>query len=345
MSSGDGEASGTDDISTADTMRERTNENWVKLWLLLRAPRLYLAVALAAGLFAALVVWGTFVTPPFGEMVRGQDTIETTFSTMVGSVITAVTLVVSVSQLVISQENGPLGDQHQRMSDAMDFRSYTEDLTGREAPADPSHFLRVFVDESEQRAKAVKRLAAEKDDEAFNAELDTLVDSLHGNGEAVRDQLEGSQFGTFDVLFAALNYNYSSKIYHVERLKREYTDEDDDAIREAMDKLRTSLSMFGPAREHVKTLYFQWSLMDLSQIILYSAVPALVVAGGMLGFVGPTTFPGASLGVANVLWVFAAAFTVTAFPFLAFIVYIVRIATVAKRTLAIGPLILRESQR
>jgi hypothetical protein len=335
----------SEDISTADTMRERTEESWFKLWLLLQAPRIHLSVVLAAVLFAALVVWGTFVDPRFIQRIQGQDTIETTFSTMVGSVITAVTLVVSVSQLVISQENGPLGDQHRRMSDAMDFRSYAADLIGQETPADPSHFLRVFVDESEKRAKAVRRLAAEAGDGEFNEELDTLVDSLHGNGEAVRDQLEGSQFGTFEVLFAALNYNYSSKIYHVERLKREYTDEDDDSIREAMDKLRTSLSMFGPAREHVKTLYFQWSLMNLSQIILYSAVPALIVSGGMLGFVGPETFPHTTFGVTNLLWVFAAAFTVAAFPFLAFIVYILRIATVAKRTLAVGPLILRESQR
>jgi len=335
----------SEDISTADTMRERTEESWFKLWLLLQAPRIHLSVVLAAVLFAALVVWGTFVDPRFIQRIQGQDTIETTFSTMVGSVITAVTLVVSVSQLVISQENGPLGDQHRRMSDAMDFRSYAADLIGQETPADPSRFLRVFVDESEKRAKAVRRLAAEAGDGEFNEELDTLVDSLHGNGEAVRDQLEGSQFGTFEVLFAALNYNYSSKIYHVERLKREYTDEDDDSIREAMDKLRTSLSMFGPAREHVKTLYFQWSLMNLSQIILYSAVPALIVSGGMLGFVGPETFPHTTFGVTNLLWVFAAAFTVAAFPFLAFIVYILRIATVAKRTLAVGPLILRESQR
>lgn len=335
----------SEDISTADTMRERTEESWFKLWLLLQAPRIHLSVVLAAVLFAALVVWGTFVDPRFIQRIQGQDTIETTFSTMVGSVITAVTLVVSVSQLVISQENGPLGDQHRRMSDAMDFRSYAADLIGQETPADPSRFLRVFVDESEERAKAVRRLAAEAGDGEFNEELDTLVDSLHGNGEAVRDQLEGSQFGTFEVLFAALNYNYSSKIYHVERLKREYTDEDDDSIREAMDKLRTSLSMFGPAREHVKTLYFQWSLMNLSQIILYSAVPALIVSGGMLGFVGPETFPHTTFGVTNLLWVFAAAFTVAAFPFLAFIVYILRIATVAKRTLAVGPLILRESQR
>jgi len=48
---------------------------------------------------------------------------------------------------------------------------------------------------------------------------------------------------------------------------------------------------------------------------------------------------------ANVLWIVAAAFTVSVVPPLILVSYIVRIAIVAKRTLAIGPLILRESQR
>jgi hypothetical protein len=39
------------------------------------------------------------------------------------------------------------------------------------------------------------------------------------------------------------------------------------------------------------------------------------------------------------------AFTITLVPFLLFVSYLLRILTVAKRTLAIGPLILRESQR
>jgi hypothetical protein len=49
--------------------------------------------------------------------------------------------------------------------------------------------------------------------------------------------------------------------------------------------------------------------------------------------------------ISIVTWVVSAAFTVTLIPFLLFTAYILRIAPVAKRTLAIGPLILRESQR
>jgi hypothetical protein len=74
-------------------------------------------------------------------------------------------------------------------------------------------------------------------------------------------------------------------------------------------------------------------------------VPALVVAGGMLAFVGSGPIAGTTLGVANVLWLVGAAFTVSLLPFLLLVAYIARIATIAKRTLAIGPIILRGSQR
>jgi len=103
--------------------------------------------------------------------------------------------------------------------------------------------------------------------------------------------------------------------------------------------------MFGPAREHIKTLYFQWELITFSQLTLYTAVPALIIAGVMMGAVDATTFTGRTLGVADLAWVIGAAFALTLTPFLLFVAYLLRILTVAKRTLAIGPLILRESQR
>lgn len=80
--------------------------------------------------------------------------------------------------------------------------------------------------------------------------------------------------------------------------------------------------------------------MKLSRAILYAAVVALVVAGGMAIFVDPTTFPGTFLGVESLLWVVSAAFAVSTLPFLLFTAYILRLATIAKQTLSVGPLVL-----
>ena len=339
------DTSGDADISTANTMHERAGESRIKLWVLLQANRLAVTGALAVAVFVVFVVAGHEFFPAFFSEVRSQDTIETLFSTMLGAIITGTTLVATISQLVLSQENGPLGDQHMRMSNTMDFRDYTGDLIDRPVPADPSAFLRVIVDETSARASTLRESVADADDDELRDEVGEFTDSLKGNADEVRDQLDGAEFGDFDVLFSALNFNYGYKIFQVERIAYEYEDELSDDQQGLFDDLRTALTMFGPAREHIKTLYFQWALIDLSQLIIYAAVPALVVAGAMLTYGGHAPIDGSIFGVSNLVWVVAVAFTVTTVPFLLLVTYIARIATVAKRTLAIGPLILRDSQR
>jgi len=339
------ETGGDMDISTANTMRERADESRFKLWVMLSANRLFITAALALGVFAAFVSLGTFVVPEFVSTLQSGDTKSTLFSTMLGAILTGTTLIVTISQLVISQENGPLGDQHERMSNTMDFRDYVSELFDGPTPADPSAFMRKLVDETRRRAKALRDSVSGHEDDDLREEVDEFTDSVTGNADEVGDQLDGTSFGSFGVLFAALNFNYGWKIFQVERLRHDHADSLDDETDLLLSELRTTLSMFGPAREHIKTLYFQWALIDLSQLILYVAVPALVVTGGMLSFFGSGPILGVTLGVQNVLWVVGGAFTVSLLPFLLLVSYIARIATIAKRTLAIGPFILRDSQR
>lgn len=330
---------------TADTMRERANESRLKLWLLLGANRLIVTGLLVLFIFLGYLALSVLYGTPLSAAIGTGDTIETMFSTMISGIITGTTLVVTISQLVIAQETGPLGDQHRRMSDALDFRDYTEEFTGTTTPADPSAFLKTILDTTTERAYAFRDAVSDTPDSKLTADVETFTDSLIENAKTVSEQLDGAQFGTFDVLFASLNYNYSKKLFEVDRLENEYADSLSDSAAETLTELDTALAMFGPVREHIKTLYFQWELMNLSRLILYAAVPTLVLSGFMLSFVGPSSFPGYFLGIERLLWVVGITFTITLTPFLLLVAYLLRIATVAQRTLAIGPLILRSSER
>jgi hypothetical protein len=62
----------------------------------------------------------------------------------------------------------------------------------------------------------------------------------------------------------------------------------------------------------------------------------------MVAVVDAGTVSGTVLGVEAIVVLVGAAFAVTLVPFLLFVVYVLRILTVAKRTLAIEPLVLRE---
>jgi hypothetical protein len=337
---------GADDGQPGDTMRERAGESRVKLWLLLEANRWVVAAVPVVAVFVALVVLGTVDPSPLPEAVGDKDPIETTFQGFLTAIITGVTLVVTLNQLVLSQELGAVGDQRERMDEAMAFREDVEDaIDAPAAPPEPAAFLRSVVDATNARANDLAVAVADSDDDRLRERVDNLVDSIEGNADAVTDRLSDAQFGTFGVLFAALDYNYSWKVYEARRIRNTHDDLPEEADR-ALDRLTEALTFFGPAREHFKTLYFQWELVNLSRVILYAAVPALLVSVGMVLFVDDAaTVTGATFGVSNLLWLVSAAVAVALVPFMLLLSYVLRIATVAKRTLAIGPFVLRESDR
>jgi len=330
-----------------DTMRERVPSSSRKLWLLLGAPRWFVAVlalgSIGVGVAAALVL------NPNGLRagVDAADPIETLFQALLTAIVTGVTLVVSINSLVLSQELGAVGDQRERMSGSMEFRQKVADeLAAPASPPEPSAFLRSLVDLTSERAERLREAVDEDHDETVRDRVDVYVDELVGNADAVGSRLDGAQFGTFEVVFASLDFNYSWKIYEARRLRGEHGDQLDEEASATLADLVDTLRLFGPAREHVKTLYFQWELIDLSRAMLYAAVPALIVSvGGILTLDTLGTVPGTTFGVANLAWVTLGGTLVALTPFAILLAYVLRIATVAKRTLAIGPFVLRETER
>ena len=355
--SGDSEPASTEadaadaesETDTADTMRERAGENRVKLWLLLRANRLLVAGVLTVAVFVAFVAVAVVLSPSLAEKVGASDPIETLFASMITAIVTGATLVVTIGQLVLTQENGPLGDQQDRMDGTLAVRESVADLTGAPTPTDPAAFLDAILGAAAERARDLRDSVSDQggdgsDRDALRDDVDDLAAGVTENADAVRGQLDGAEFGSFDVVFAALNFDYGPKIGRIERIAAEHDEALTDDERDLLGELKESLSLFGPGREHVKTLYFQWALIDLSRLILYAAVPALLVAGLTLAAVDAGTFPGSTLGVDHVTLVVGGAFAVTLLPFSLFVSYLLRVLTLAKRTLAIGPLVLRDSE-
>ncbi|WP_336036297.1 hypothetical protein [Halobacterium yunchengense] len=327
----------------SDRMRERVPRSSRWFWVVLDADRRAVAGGVLAVVFVVLVAAGTLLDPAAFQQLTDGDPHETLFNALVGSTITGVTLVLTLSQLVLSQELGAVGDQRERMEGAMQFRQDTADAADMDvAPTEPSAFLRGLVEATREEAE---RLDDAVDAEAAEDAVAAFVDNLTGNADAVTEQLEGAQFGDFDVVWAALNYNYSWKIYAAERIRSEYGDDLSEDAHDALEDLLDTLRLFGPAREHFKTLYFQWELSDLSRTLLYAAVPALAVSAAALLFLEPSAYPGATLGVNHAVVAVSAAATVAALPFALLLAYVLRIVTVTKRTLSIGPFILRETDR
>lgn len=339
------QTTGDEEWEAANTMRERASASRLKLWVLMGASRHLVAAILTGFVFFAFVIGVSELSPPFARQIQSNDVIETLFATMITVIVTGTTLVVTIGQLVLTQENGPLGDQRNRMDRSMEVRTLLGELTESPPSPDPAGLLGDVLDATMRRSDALRASIDRTEHDPLQREIGSFTESVTENAESVRGQLEGAQFGSFDVVFAALNFNYSGKIVRLERIEHEHGERLSERERERFDELKAALSMFAPVREHIKTLYFQWALIDLSRQILYVAVPAVVVSGIMVAVVNAGTFPGSTLGIDHIVLVVGGAFAVTLVPFVLFVSYVIRILTVAKRTLAIEPLILRDTDR
>ena len=314
----------------------------LRSWLLLDLNRWVLTAAVLAGLVVVLAGLGTLDPVPLREAVSDSDPVETLFQALLTAIVTGVTLVVTINQLVLSQELGAVGDQRERMEGATAFRAdAAAAMDEPTAPADPAAFLRALVEATGERADALAASVGPETDDRARRAITAYADDLSRAAEDASARLSGERFGSFDVLRAALAFRYGPRLHEARRLRGAHDLGPETA--DALGEVAETLSLFGPAREHVKTLYFQWELIDLSRAVLYAAVPALAVTVSMLLFASDAgSITGTVLGVDALLLTVTAATAVGLLPFALLFSYILRVATAAKRTLAIGPFVLRD---
>ncbi|QKQ97953.1 hypothetical protein GKQ38_00240 [Candidatus Nanohaloarchaea archaeon] len=325
----------------SDKMRERIDESTWKLWVLMEANRWTVAAALVFTVFVSMVLIGTADPSPLQHSMEVSDPAETLFQGFLTTIITGVTLVVTLNQLVLSQELGPVGDQKERMKEAMQFREDVENVIEEVvSPQQPSKFLKSLLDQVEKQSEELESAVGDQSDE-----IHEYIAELKKNAGQVSKSLESSEFGNFTLLSAVLNFNYSWKIAQTRRIKKEHGEKLGEDVTQGLEDLEETLKLFGPAREHFKTLYFQWELVNLSRTMLYTALPALIVAASMIVFYDPTAVSGYTLGLSNDVILVSMATAVSVTPFMLLLSYILRIATVAKRTLSIGPFVLRDEDR
>lgn len=297
-------------------------------WLMARGNRWTVILLLATATFLGLVALGFLAPAPVRSTLTASDSIETLFQALVGAILTGVTLVLTINQLVLSQELGGMADQRERMQGAMEFFRDVEDLLDEEVtPAQPPEFLHRLLEEIAERAERLRLEGSESDE----GEHETVLEALEAEARRSMRDLSGREFGTFGVVAAMLSFNYSR---HLHALRSVRSDLD-------IDEVISLLESFGAAREHVKTLYFQWEMIELSKGIVFTGLPACVLASASILYLNPSGFLlGTSLGLDHFFLATTLVVTLSLLPFFVLVSYVLRIATVAKRTLAMGPLVL-----
>lgn len=329
----------------ADTMRERVGESRVRLWFLITANRWIVTGIISVAAYLLFILL-KIVGPSSIQNLLTTTGVATVFSSIIIAVVTSVTLVLTISQLVLSQEVGPLAQQRQRMQGSIDFREDVEGLGDVPvSPANPARFLQTLIKIVNTNAQTLSETLSNESNPDEFADLVEYLDGIMEHGQDVRAELDTVEFGSFEVILAVLNYNYSWKIFAARHLRAEYSDslsaEADDTLAELIEVLR----FFGPAREHFKTLYFQWEIVNISRALLYGSVPTLMLSGYMILVFDSMDIAGTIFGFSSAYLFVGAMYVLALSPFAVLLAFLLRVLTVAKRTLAIGPFILRESEQ
>ncbi|WP_222919953.1 hypothetical protein [Natrinema sp. SYSU A 869] len=329
----------------ADTMRERVGETRVKIWFLISANRWLVTGVILAVTYALLLVFHVF-GPTEPRQLTATGSITSLFGSMVIAIVTSVTLVLSISQFVLAGEIGPLGEQRERMTNETEFREQVEDAANiGVSPVEPARFLQTLVKTAETRARSLHEIITEGDHPERLEEIGAFADGLIDHSQTVSDDLTDADFGSFETLLPVLNYNYSWKIFTARTLRDKHAESLSAEADAALEDLIESLRFFGPAREHFKTLYVQWEIINISRGVLYGAMPALAIAGYMMLEFDAAQITGSVAGISTAYLVVSALYVLTLSPFAVLLAYLLRVLTVMKRTLAIGPFILRETEQ
>ena len=205
-------------------MRERIGNRRARLslYVLLNVNRRLLTAVLTVGLFVAFMLLGTYAVPTFRQYMIEYAPTRYVFQAYVGAIITGVILVVTISLVVLSQEFGSLGEQREKMGGSMGFRADVEDIFDAASPPEPNDFLRALVENTSEKAEILEDAVEGNEDDDILEAVDQLAEDIHGNASVVSDELEDRAFGEYTVVKAALDYNYSWKIFQARRIQDRY---------------------------------------------------------------------------------------------------------------------------
>ncbi|QLG27113.1 hypothetical protein HUG10_05945 [Halorarum halophilum] len=326
------EGDGTPEPSGENFARRVSSRNRVLEWVLVDGNRLVVTF-IATVLFLVLLL----VCYSLGVIAfANANSITRMASGMIAGTFSLVTLVVSVNQLILSQEFSPAGEFRDRLGGVMDFRRDVEGVTGvPAAPAEPTRLLELLVAAVRHRADVLADTVVEHDEESGERVVEYAT-SVIDSTERIETALDQKGVTAFDALSAAIEYDNDWQLYAARHLQNDtssFSGETDHAF----DELIEALQLFNTAQEHFKTVYLQRELTRFSQLTIYTGVLALLAAILIIPLYGD--LGGATISPAYLPYVVSLLATVVFVPLALLASYILRTTTVTRRTAAIGPML------
>ena len=208
------------------------------------------------------------------------------------------------------------------------------------SPAASARLLELLTATIRDSAADLADAVSDHDDEAFRNRATRYAENVADSTERIDETLGRSRASTFDALSAAaVRYDDAWQFYAARHLRDDVSELSEEADR-AFDDLTEALRLFSAAQEHLKTVYLQRELTRFSQLTVHCGIPAVAAAtliALLYGDVGSSTVSATYLPYVTSFFA-----TVVFVPLLLLASYILRTATLARRTAAVGVMLSRK---
>jgi hypothetical protein len=307
-------------------------------WFLLSGSRL--AVTGVGLLVVSATIW-TAVATGLVPLEEETPILFLLFALISGN-FTLITIVVSISQFVLARHLESPGEIRGKMDEMVGYRREVGATTGRRVvPVSPSEFVLLLFRTIARRLDALSAelttgsVAGGDVDSTVADELDALVTGLGEHVEYVIALLTHPTTGLNYALFATLNASYEQDIYDAWRLRTEHAESLPAETIDALDELVETLEQVDVARRVFKTVFIQSELASLSRTLLAIGVPVQVVSVVLMLLF--TDSSGWTTAPATLRLIIPTIVTAGFAPILLLTAYILRLATVARRTTSMYP--------
>ncbi|WP_227376336.1 hypothetical protein [Haladaptatus halobius] len=309
-------------------------------WLLLGGNRLAVSGVIVAVIFITFLIFGLagIVT------ISKPDRMLWFLNGTINGLLTLIPIAVGINQIVLSQELGSMNNLYSRVENTLDFRQRVENTTGVDvsSPQSAEFFHDLFVALND-RADALGDASNGDIDQQLNDEIDDYAETLSQQTNHASSILENMDFEIIDTFLVLLDYHDSEQFHRVRRLQNEHTDELSDETSDRLGEIQELFMELDAARQYLKTLFIQRELSELSRVLIYTGIPAILLAG--LAIFTYRDMPGLSIPRPLIVVLVSATVAASLAPLAILSAYIVRVALIAQRTAAFGPFIPHEEHQ
>ncbi|WP_435176053.1 hypothetical protein [Halorussus sp. AFM4] len=320
----------------APTPRDDPRETGVSRWLLIDGNRWAVSAGLLAVILAAFVALDVAGLLP----ITLSDPYLYLFSGLLTGNLTLVTVVLSINQLVLSRELGSVSDLEERLEDAIDYRRRVEkDVGEATAPVLPGDFLAFVYRNARTQAEELRGRVSGADDARPASDVAAFTDRFLDRIGAIERTLDRDDVDLIDALSASIAVDYSTQTHELSRLRERHEASLSEETKDTMDGLVQRLRQIEIAQQYFKTVYVQEELAYLSKALLYVGIPAEVISTmALLSIAVEMDVPARRLLTTGQLHVLLPVLTTVLFtPVVVLFTYVVRVATISRRTTPTSP--------